>query len=142
MTVSHSKGAAVTPIPKTKKRKTTKKQSLSKQCDILAGQIVRARGYCQVGTALNGKPCGGSLQWSHGFSRSYRAVRWDQRNGFCVCRDHHAYTTYHDLEWKDWMRRELGEELFDELWALALTHQPPDLKVLVLQLKIQAAEAA
>lgn len=129
----------VTPLPKAKKRKTKKKQTLSKECDMLAGQIARSRGYCQVGTAINGKPCGGPLQWSHGFSRNYHAVRWDARNGFCVCRDHHAYTTYHDLEWKDWMRSHWGEELYAEMWALALTHRMPDLKALVVELREKAA---
>lgn len=130
----------VTPIPKTKKRKKRKSQTLERQCDVLAGKIARSRGYCQVGDVLNGKPCGGPLQWSHGFSRDYRAVRWDPRNGFCVCRDHHAYTTNRDLEWKEWMRAEWGDCLYAEMLALALTHRKPDLTELVAELRATWAQ--
>lgn len=130
----------VTPIPKAKKRKTKKKQTLSAECDKLAGQIARAKGCCC--TANDGLvECKGNLQWAHGFGRGYHAIRWDARNGFCQCAAHHWFYTNRDLEWKDWLRAEWGESLYAEMWALALTHRWPDLKTLVVELR-EAAKAA
>lgn len=131
----------VTPRPKAKKRKKTKKQTLAQQCDTLCGQIVRARGYCEASGA-DGVACKGSLQWCHGFGRGYHAVRWDIRNGFCMCSAHHLHFTHRPIQWEDFMRSHLGDALYDELRAKAISYERVDLKVMVLHLKIQASEAA
>lgn len=122
------------PIPKAKKRKKPPKRNWSTQADRLCGQIVRARGECQaVG------PHAGALQWAHGFSRSYRAVRWDQRNGFALCQGHHFWFTHHPLEWDEWLHVAWGDELYAEMRALALSSVRPDLQVLVADLRAEAS---
>lgn len=97
------------------KRPQKKKQTAAKTLDALVGSHVRSRGRCEA--------CGktSDLQWAHGFSRRYRAVRWDLRNGFCLCRGCHLKYTVRPLEWDDWLRERWGEELYAELRSLALT---------------------
>lgn len=131
----------VTPIPKAKKRKTKKKQTLAAECDKLAGQIARSRGRCC--TATDGLvECKGNLQWAHGFGRGYHAVRYDPRNGFCQCAAHHFFYTNRPIQWDDWLRAEWGDDLYAEMRALALTYRKPDLKVLVVELRQEAIRAA
>lgn len=115
----------VTPLPKKKRRKKSERQKMIAKCDKVCGQIVRSVGYCESGRP--DEKHGGPIQWSHGHSRGYLAVRWDHRNSWAICRDCHAYYGHRDLEWKDWMRARLGDAEFDALWKLALTHRCPDL---------------
>lgn len=125
----------VQPRPKAKKRK----RDYSKQADKLCGAIVRARGVCEAGYDHDGpSKCSGPLQWAHGFSRSYRAVRWDLGNGFCLCAGHHFYFTNHPLEWDDWLREKWGDEGYTEMRCHALRGLKPDLRSLVELLKEQA----
>lgn len=130
--------STVTPIPKAKKRKTTKKQSVGKQCDLLFSKIVRSVGKCEID---DGRPCKGWLECAHGFSRSYRAVRWDRRNAFCACVGHHKFYTHRPLEWDLWMRERMGEELYEEIRALALAGERPDTQALLVELKAEARAA-
>jgi len=115
-------------------RKKPSKRATAKQCDAVFGRIVRAPGIC-----MN---CGSTevIQCAHGFSRSYRATRWDRRNGFNLCRKCHMHYTHRPLEWDAWLRRLWGDRLYDEMRALALTHLCPDLDELFAELK--AIEAA
>lgn len=96
------------------KPKKSKKQTMTAILDKECGAIVRARGRCEN--------CGGTegIQWAHGFSRRYRNVRWDIRNGFALCRGCHLKFTMRPLEWDDWLRARWGEALYAELRALAL----------------------
>lgn len=103
-------------------RKSPKKQTVVKTLDMECGAIVRARGRCEA--------CGktSDLQWAHGFSRRYRMVRWDLRNGFCLCRGCHLKFTVRPLEWDEWLRARWGEGLYDEIRALALSGEKVDHK--------------
>ena len=91
----------VTPIVKTGRKKGRKKSGPLVKCDTLFGQIVRSTGVCAG--RCEGKPSG-VLQCAHGFSRRYRATRWDERNAWCLCQGCHLYWTLRPLEWDDWMR--------------------------------------
>ena len=93
----------MTALKKPKKRK----RDYSAQADKLCGAIVRARGACEAEGEHSGP-----LQWAHGFSRSYRAVRWDLRNGFCLCAGHHFWFTNHPLEWDNWLQEKWGADLY------------------------------
>ncbi len=104
-----------------KKPKVPTKTQLLKKCDATFGKIVRAPGACQVCHATE------NLQCAHGFSRSYRAVRWDRRNAFPLCRGCHVYYTHRPLQWDEWLRDVWGEPLYAELRHLALTGPNPDL---------------
>lgn len=117
--------------PMTTKRATKRKAgaSLPKTADVLFGKIVRAPGRCIE--------CGGSnrIQCAHGFSRRYRAARWDTRNAFPLCAGCHFKFTVRPLEWDEWLRDRWGAELYDELRALALRGPLPDMNTLVRDLR-------
>lgn len=116
----------VTPIPKGKKRST---KSPLRRCDSLFSKLIRARGRCEhCGTTMD-------LQCAHGFSRRYRAVRWDVRNAFALCSGDHMYFTIRPLEWDDWLRDRWGTELYDELRALALHAPNPRLADVLIELR-------
>lgn len=99
-----------------------KRQNLTKQCDALFSKIVRSRGACEA--------CGQTwdLQCAHGFSRRYRAVRWNEANAFALCRGCHLKYTVRPLEWEEWMRERIGGNAYDELRHAALYGENPDLK--------------
>ena len=115
----------VTSRLKTQKKapKTPTKTAQLKACDVLFGRVIRARGGCEA--------CGSrsNLQCAHGFSRRYRATRWDERHCFSLCRGCHFRFTVRPLEWDEFMRDRLGEVLYEELRDLALTGPNPDLAV-------------
>ncbi|HMI47106.1 MAG TPA: HNH endonuclease [Gemmatimonadaceae bacterium] len=115
-----------------------KRQSLSKTADELFGKVVRAPGVCyRCGTEFG-------LQCAHGFSRSYRATRWDLRNGFCLCRGCHVYFTHRPIEWDNWLQVEWGDDLYAEMRALALSGVRPDHKAIIADLRerLRLMEAA
>ena len=113
-----------------KKPKTPTKTRLLKQCDTLFSLLVRSAGRCSN--------CGKSefLQCAHGFSRRYRAVRFDTRNAWPLCRGCHVYFTHRPLEWDEWMRSELGD-LYEVLRDLALHGKNPDLATVRQNLSVQ-----
>jgi hypothetical protein len=100
---------------------TAKRANRTKACDILFSKIVRARGACEN--------CGQTydLQCAHGFSRRYRALRWDYSNAFALCRGCHLKYTVRPLEWDEWLKARWGEDIYWELRRMALTHPNPDL---------------
>lgn len=98
-----------------KKPKKRPKRNYSAQADKLCGAIVRARGVCEAEGEHEG-----SLQWAHGWSRSYRAVRWDLRNGFALCRGHHFWFTNHPIEWDNWLQEKWGADLYIVMRRLAV----------------------
>lgn len=109
------------------------KKHLVSECDRLFSLQVRSVGRCEADGEHNG-----NLQCAHGFSRSYKAVRWDRRQCFCLCAGHHTYYTHHPIEWDLWMLDRLGIELYGELRELALTHRTPDLELVLAQLRADA----
>lgn len=131
------------PIPKLgpKKAKKARKKGKTKSqvdvCDELFGKIIRSPGRC-IGRC-NGQPRG-ALQAAHGFSRRYRATRWDERNCFPMCQGCHLYWTLRPLEWDEWLREHWGEELYEELRVLALTGRNPDLKETAARLRERWAQ--
>ena len=120
----------VTPRPKAGNKKPGR--SLLRTADELCGRIVRARGVCQNCHATT------DLQWAHGFSRSYRSIRHDLRNGFCLCRACHMRYTHRPLEWDDWLHEAWGDALYVEMRDLALRGQRADLKATVARLRVLA----
>lgn len=118
-----------------KKPKTPTKTQQMRRCDTLFGQIIRLPGRCYI--------CGSTevIQCAHGFSRSYRATRWDERNAWCLCRRHHMYFTQKPLEWDDWMRSEMGEALYAEVRTLATTGRNPDYSETLARLQARLAAA-
>ncbi len=105
------------------------------EADRLFSLAVRSVGRCEVedGTAHNG-----NLQCAHGFSRSYKATRWDRRQCFCLCAGHHTFFTHHPIEWDLWMLDRMGIELYADVRERALTHRTPDLEVVLAELRAAA----
>lgn len=112
-----------------KRPKRTKKQTVVQTLDIECGALVRSRGRCENCHAQR------DLQWAHGFSRRYRMVRWDLRNGFCLCKGCHLKFTVRPLEWDEWLRNRWGEPLYAELRALALSGEKVDHKAVLASLR-------
>ena len=113
-----------------KPKRPPNRTQLLARCDLLFGRIVRHAGRCENCDSTE------FLQCAHGFSRSYRTVRWDRRNAFCLCRGCHVYFTHRPLEWDGWLRERWGDSLYAELRGLALTHRPPDLSELAAELSL------
>ncbi len=122
-----------------KKRPKRPKRNYSAQADKLCGAVVRARGVCEV---TDYSEHSGPLQWAHGFSRSYRAVRWDLRNGFCLCAGHHFWFTNNPIAFDDWLRAKWGAPLYWEMRQLANAGVKPDFPSLIAFLKEQLEAAA
>lgn len=119
--------------PNFKKKRKPKRASATKTCDAMFGKIIRARGACQD----CGQPY--DLQCAHGFSRRYRATRWDERNSFALCRGCHLKYTVRPLEWDDWLRERWGPALYTELRTLALTGPNPALAEVAATLRERIA---
>lgn len=125
----------MTAIPKAKKRKKSERKRLIDECDRLFSLWVRSVGMCES-PRLEHTP---DLQCAHGFSRSYKAVRWDRRQAWSLCRGCHVYYTFHPIEWDAFMRSQMGEALYEEVRVLALTHQEPDLHELLTKLRVEVS---
>lgn len=119
-----------------KQPKKRKKLSQTAQADILFSKLIRLRGRCEI-EGCDKPP---ELQCAHGFSRQYRAVRWDERNAFCLCKSHHFWYTPRPIQWEDWMRAKLGDALYEELRELAKTGKNPKLPEVLAGLKQRAAQ--
>ena len=118
----------VSPRLKSTKRKP-KKANQTKTADALFGKIIRSRGRCEhCGTTSD-------LQCAHGFSRRYRAVRWDERNAFALCRADHLFFTMRPLEWDDWLVDRWGWVLYGEMRELAQKGRNPVLKEVIERLR-------
>ncbi len=101
-------------------------------------RLVRSIGMCESGRLDHAGP----LQCAHGFSRRYRAVRWDRRNAWCLCAGCHMFFTHHPIEWDEWMHRQMGDALYSQIRSLALGGERVDLKELHALLKEQTKELA
>lgn len=104
-----------------KKPKTPTKTQQLRKADELFGKFIRSRGACEN--------CGDTyvIQCAHGFSRSYRAVRFEPANAWALCRACHMHYTHRPLEWDEWMRQRLGPNLYETLRQRALHDPNPDL---------------
>jgi hypothetical protein len=94
--------------------KKTTPTAVKSHLDRLYSVIVRAPGLCVNCAAASDHQC------AHGFSRRYLIIRWDLRNGFCLCRRCHMKYTHRPLEWDEWLRDRWGQDLYSELRTLAL----------------------
>lgn len=115
-----------------------KRQNLTKACDQLFSQLVRSVGRCE---ANDHKECSGPLQCAHGFSRRYRAVRWDRRNAWCLCASHHMRYTHNPILWDEWMQSHMRPEVYQEVRSLALGGEKVDLKDLLSRLRAESRAA-
>jgi len=89
-----------------------------KAADRWFSLYIRQRdGYCRAcGTADN-------LQCAHIISRSYKAIRCDERNAVALCRSCHVYYTHRPIEWEQQVTDWFGDEYLDDLRDKALTYE-------------------
>lgn len=104
------------------------------EADRLFSLLIRSEGSCAArGDA--GVACNGALQCAHGFSRSYRNTRWDERNAWPLCQAHHTFYTHRPIEWTIWMKDRMGENLYLIVQATALQTKAPDLEAILAELR-------
>lgn len=100
--------------------------------DELFSLFIRARGRCEIG-----KCCGGrefpvpELQWCHGISRAYHAIRYRPDNSWSGCAACHYYYTRRAREWEGFLIRAWGQEKWEAMWAEAQPATKPDLEQLI-----------
>lgn len=124
----------VRPLPKRTKRRT---RATVAQCDKVFGLLVR-------GPADNPHPCVNcgtrlNIQCAHGFTRAYHSTRWDTRNAFPLCKGCHLFFTHRPIQWDDWLRARWGDELYNELRLLAVSHARVDKDALLAELRARTA---
>lgn len=127
-------------VPAKRKSPQKKRRASTKRCDTLFSRLVRSRGGCEIRKMANCPV--GNLQCAHGFSRRYRAVRWDERNAWSACAGCHMFFTHNPLAWDDWLRQTWGDDLYAELKAAALAGEKVDLEATQARLEARLAEAA
>lgn len=61
---------------------------------------VRARAHfrCQL-NGIDRIKCNGNLQGAHVVTRGVHGIKFNYRNGRCLCQAHHKYYTHHPEEW-------------------------------------------
>ena len=70
-------------------RKATRRGNIGKRCDALWATYIKRSGKCFRCGAVEG------LQAAHIIGRAQRVVRWDKRNGICLCHScHRQFDTY------------------------------------------------
>lgn len=111
---------------------------LKAEADRLFSLLIRARGHCESGRPNHAGP----LQCAHGFSRRYMGTRWVTANAWCLCAGCHVYWTHRPIEWDEWMRSSLGNNLYAQLRCRALTLTTPDIPERVSELRERLAYVA
>ena len=99
-------------------------KQLTKNMEWLWSFIIRGRAEfrCQL-YGMDHIVCKGNLQAAHLVTRGVKGIKYDRRNGRCICEAHHVYYTH---------KPEFWSRIASELWAtdwLALTKekwQEPD----------------
>src|SRR6476659_5773747 len=94
-----------------KPKKKPSKTALKNKCDILASRYYRAlTPYCEA-AGLDTIKCGGNLSWCHIFTRSILHMRYEPYNNLIMCAGHHAFFTYHVIEWTRFLEQHFPERL-------------------------------
>lgn len=117
-----------------------RKRPYYEKVDALFSKVIRLRGECEIA-----RSCKGNLQCCHGFSRSYWATRFDERNAFAGCASCHLWFTLHPEEWTDWLKARWGEDLYWEIREVAMNGRRPSreqLEELAAGFRVRLKEAA
>lgn len=85
------------------------KKSEIKKLDKVWSEKIRSKGACEVCHKTT------SLNAHHIIGRRNRSVRWDLRNGVCLCAGCHKFSklsAHQDPEWfHDWLKENRNEDL-------------------------------
>jgi 5-methylcytosine-specific restriction endonuclease McrA len=101
-------------------RRTSQRRITEEKCDTLFSLIVRARDAyrCRM-CGYQGRPKDGIMQCAHGWERDRRNTRFDLDNAWTLCRGCHKKYTHNFTGWTAWMRKNQGDEKFEQVWARA-----------------------
>lgn len=142
------------------KRRTAPKSKtqVKDQCDRTFSRLIRARGVCAVQSRPTTEERYGTgddevveyarclkdrgLQCAHVISRSYLAVRWDERNAVCLCQPCHMYFTYHPLEWEVWVQDYMGIKEYLTIRQIALSQIKTDYPAMLAHLERRLLEVS
>lgn len=82
-------------------------KTLKNKADRLFSLLIRSRGVCE---RCGKRPPEVMLQCAHVFSRSYTAIRWDERNALCLCRGCHHWGHMRPVEWTLFIEETIGAD--------------------------------
>ena len=88
---------------------TLNRSYLTRKLDKAFSEFIRSAGKCQRCSSTE------HLQTSHIFSRTYRSVRWDCMNAFCLCAKCHWYFHLNPIEHAEFAKFMLGEKQYEDL---------------------------
>jgi hypothetical protein len=96
------------------KTKKPNKTSLKKKCDILYSLIIRSKGYCEVCNPSN-RPSSIQLNAHHIIGRGTMILRYDFRNGCCLCVNCHEFSRdsvkNNPIKFLRWMEKNRPDDL-------------------------------
>lgn len=85
--------------------KREERRKLEKRLDELWGQIIRSVGKCEH--------CGSNknLQAAHIASRKYKSMRWELKNGICMCSRCHLFWAHKEpIDFANWLKENYPEK--------------------------------
>lgn len=111
--------------------------ALEKKADRLWSEFIRKRdARCMAANhADEWSKCWGPLAAHHLFRRSFKATRWDPRNGATLCAYHHGEMHNHPLQHAVWRIDLRGEVVASELLRRAYGGEKPDVAAIVASLE-------
>lgn len=109
---------------------------MSRLADKLFSLIVRGRGQCFFHGSVS--ECAGPLQTCHIVSRTYRSVRWDEDNAFCMCAGAHRLMTNRPIEWDRFVTSVIGVAAYEALKTRALGKWNGDVESVLVRLAARA----
>jgi hypothetical protein len=104
-----------TKVADTKPKRANTKKKLNKKLDDAWSKLIKLKAgnkceYCGKTKSLNSH---------HIYSRAKMSVRWDTRNGICLCVGHHIGVNFSahktSFEFSDWLLKYKGMEFMTEL---------------------------
>jgi hypothetical protein len=129
-------GFIKTDSPEAWGQRKAPKRELRKACDFVMAVVVkvRDRGRCVL--------CGSDQypQWAHLVSRRYHGTRWQEANGWTLCRRCHMKWTYDPLGWDALCEQRLGAEAWANLKARARMLSKPDYLAILARADVMLVE--
>lgn len=119
-----------------RKARKTSAGAKARTADRLFSLIVRSRVYCLF--HHSGGECAGPLQTCHIVSRTYRSVRWDEDNAFCMCAGAHRLMTNRPLEWERFVTAVMTAGNYEALKIRALKPWDHDIESVLVRLAARA----
>ena len=92
-----------------------KRTTVKRKADKLFSAYIRSQGVCEWCSKRE------TLQTAHIFSRRYLVTRWEPINALCLCAGCHRKAHDKPVEFVEWVKEYLGEDIYNELRRIAKT---------------------